>query len=68
MEDSKTYLEAVHDAFEVDISEGDYVLCKDIIQRVRDEGFEVEAKQLQADLVEEKLGTFLYPSNEQSWK
>lgn len=68
MEDNKEWLEGVHDAFEISIAEGNYVEAKELIQRMRDEGFEVEAKQLQAELVEEKLGTFLYPFNQQSWK
>lgn len=63
MEDNKEWLAGVADAFETAISQGDYVLCKEIIQKVRDEGFEVAAKQLQAELVEEKLGTFLFPSD-----
>lgn len=60
MGSNKEWLEGVHESFETAVSMGDYVLCKDIIQKVRDEGFDVEAKQLQAELVEETLGTFLF--------
>lgn len=68
MNDNKEWLEGVHDAFEVAVSEGDYVLCKEIIQKVRDEGFDTEAKQLQNELVEETLGTFIHETDAKTWK
>lgn len=61
MEDNKLWLEFIKEAFEGAVANGDYATCKDVILKLRDEGFEVEAKQLQTELVEEKLGTFLYP-------
>lgn len=60
MDSNKQWLEGVHESFETLISQGNYVEAKELIQKVRDEGFEIEANQLQAELVEETLGTFLF--------
>lgn len=68
MEDNKAYFEGVREMFEIAISAGNYEEVKAIIEMVRLEGFEIEAVQLKDELAEEKLGTFLYPSNEQIWK
>lgn len=68
MEDNKAWLEQVGVNFEIAIANGDYVDCKELIALVRGEGFDVEAKEMENALVEEKLGTFLYPANEQQWK
>lgn len=64
---NSAWLEGIRDSFEVAVAEGDYVLCKEIIQKVRDEGFDAEAKQLQAALVEETIGTFIHETDEKSW-
>lgn len=64
---NEVWLSGVHDSFEVAVAEGEYVLCKEIIQKVRDEGFDAEAKQLQAELVEETLGTFIHETDQNSW-
>lgn len=67
MNDNKSYLEGVREMFEIAISAGNYEEVKSIIDMVRIEGFEVEAKQLEQELKEETIGTFLYPSSEQTW-
>ena len=53
------WLEAAKDAFNIGIAEGQYVICASFIQKVRDEGFDVEAKELDRLLKEETIGTFL---------
>lgn len=53
MEDSKAWLEGMAETFEVALGTGNYVECKEIIQSLRDEGFEVEAKQAHNALMEE---------------
>lgn len=68
MEDNKAWLEGVNEAFEIAVAEGDYVTCKEIIQKVRDEGFDTEAKQLERDLKEETLGTFIHETDAGNWK
>lgn len=63
MEDNKAWEEGMYESFEIAVAGGDYVLCKEIIQRVRDEGFDQLAKYLQKILVEETLGTFIHESD-----
>lgn len=68
MEDSTEWLEAMKGVFYEEMSDGNYVKCKEIIELLKDEGFPIEAKQLQADLVEEKLGTFIHETDARAWK
>ncbi len=53
------WLEFIKESFGGAVANGDYVTCKDVIQKLRDEGFEIEAKQLHNLLMEETIGTFL---------
>lgn len=68
MEDNKAWLEQVGVNFEIALANGDYVDCKELIGRVRDEGYEVEAKELERLLKEETIGTFIHESSEYDWK
>lgn len=65
MEDNKAWLEGMAENFEIALGTGQYVECKEIIQKLRDEGFEVEAKQAHNALMEETIGTFLVEFPEQ---
>ena len=67
-EQTEIWLEGIYDSFEVLVAEGNYVECKELIQKVRDEGFEVEAKQLHNELMEESLGSFLIESDPRNIK
>lgn len=65
MEDNKAYLEGTVELFEIALATGQYVECKEIIQALRDEGFDAEAKQAHNALMEETIGTFLVEFPEQ---
>lgn len=62
---NKEWLEGMAENFEVALGTGQYVECKEIIQKLHDEGFEVEAKEAYNALMEETLGTFLVEFPEQ---
>lgn len=67
MDNNEIWLEAVFEHFHQAVAEGNYALCKDILEDTKQEGFEVSAKAMETLLREETIGTFTYPSNEKTW-
>ncbi len=63
MEHSEIWLQGMKEALEAHIAEGNYANCLEVIRRVREEGFEIEAHSLQTLLREATLGDFLIESN-----
>jgi DNA polymerase III sliding clamp (beta) subunit (PCNA family) len=51
--DNNEWLEVITENFYITLSDGDYVEAQRIINRVKEEGFDVEAKQLKEALLGE---------------
>lgn len=62
MYNDEVWIEAVYDNYKQAIAEGNYSLVKDIIEDVKNEGFDNVAKTMEQLLKEETLDTFLYQS------